>query len=82
MKTTIELADPLLRRAKRAAARRGTTLRAVIEEALRRALDQEERAETPPEIRTHVFGGRGLQAGIDWGDWDGIRARAYEGRGG
>lgn len=38
MKTTIELADGLLRDAKAAAARRGTTLRAVITHALEREL--------------------------------------------
>ncbi|HYD49539.1 MAG TPA: type II toxin-antitoxin system VapB family antitoxin [Terriglobales bacterium] len=35
MKTTIEIDDRLLERAKRQAAARGTTLRAVIEDALR-----------------------------------------------
>ncbi|MGE0798353.1 MAG: CopG family transcriptional regulator [Lautropia sp.] len=38
MKTTIELPDPLLRRAKQAAIDRGTTLKALIEEALVKAL--------------------------------------------
>ena len=38
MKTTIELSDDLLRRAKRAALERDTTLRAIVEEALARAL--------------------------------------------
>ncbi|HVL59735.1 MAG TPA: type II toxin-antitoxin system VapB family antitoxin [Burkholderiaceae bacterium] len=38
MKTTLEIDDDLLRRAKQAALERGTTLRAVVEEALSRAL--------------------------------------------
>lgn len=38
VKTTIDISDHLLRRAKQAALERGTTLRAVIEEALQRAL--------------------------------------------
>lgn len=38
MKTTIEIDDRLLERAKRHAAAQGTTLRAVIEEALRARL--------------------------------------------
>jgi hypothetical protein len=81
MKTTIEISDPLLRRAKRLAAQRGTTLRVVIEEALAQALAAGER-ETAAPVRTHVFGGRGLQPGLDWSDWNAIRARGYEGRGG
>jgi len=38
VKTTIDIADDLLRRAKKAALDRGTTLRTVVEEALTRAL--------------------------------------------
>jgi hypothetical protein len=38
MKTTLEIDDQLLRRAKRRAAEGGTTLRAVVEDALRAKL--------------------------------------------
>lgn len=38
MKTTLELSDELLRRAKQAALDRNTTLRAIVEEALERSL--------------------------------------------
>jgi hypothetical protein len=38
MKTTLELDDHLLERAKRLAAKEGTTLRAVVEDALRARL--------------------------------------------
>lgn len=40
MKTTLNLNDELLRRAKREAATRGTTLTAVVEDALRSALSE------------------------------------------
>ena len=40
MKTTIEISDELLRRAKRAALERNTTLRVIVEEALARALGE------------------------------------------
>jgi hypothetical protein len=82
MKTTIDIADPLLRRAKKLAAQRNTTLRMVIEEALRRTLDEEARVHPPVPLRTHTFRGRGLQAGLSWNDWNALRSFAYEERGG
>jgi predicted transcriptional regulator len=81
MKTTVEISDALLRRAKRLAARRGITLRAVLEAALHRELAAEEEAPARP-VRTHTFGGRGLAAGLSWSDWGAIRSLSYEGRGG
>lgn len=81
MKTTVDIAEPLLRQAKRLAARRGTTLREVLEAGLRKELAAE-REPTRPPIRTHTFGGKGLQAGLEWGDWAAIRSLSYEGRGG
>lgn len=83
MKTTVEVSDALLHRAKEVAAARKTTLRAVIEAALRRYLeaDAAEAAERP-RLRRHTFRGRGLQAGLSESDWGAIRERAYEDRGG
>jgi len=82
MKTTIDIADPLLRRAKQLAARRQTTLKQVIEDALRQALDAAARASAPQPLRTHTFRGRGLQPGLSWDDWNALRSFAYEERGG
>jgi hypothetical protein len=81
MKTTIEISDALLRRAKQLAARRGTTLRVVIEGALRDALEREAPAARPRPIETHTFRGRGLKPGLSWDDWSTILDLAYEGRG-
>jgi len=50
MKTTLEIDDRLLERAKRRAATEGTTLRAVVEDALRARL-----APRPEEKRGHRF---------------------------
>ena len=80
MKTTIELSDGLLLAAKRAAAERQTTLRAIVEQALRQHLEGE--APARPRLRRHTFLGRGLRPGLSEGDWAAIRERAYEGRGG
>jgi predicted transcriptional regulator len=81
MKTTIDIADALLTRAKRLAARRRTTLRHVIEEALREALRAQDRPAPETRLSTHTFRGRGLQRGLAWDDWSAIRDLAYEGRG-
>jgi hypothetical protein len=81
MKTTVDIADALLLRAKRLASRRGTTIRAVIEDALRRELATAE-SRTPSPVETRTFAGRGLQRGLTWDDWAAIRSLGYEGRGG
>ena len=67
MRTTVRLDDELLTRAKRAALERGTTLTAVIEDALRRALTPgDQSAREVLELPT--FRGDGLQPGVDLDD--------------
>jgi Arc/MetJ family transcription regulator len=67
MRTTIRLDDDLLASAKRAALERGTTLTAVIEDALRRALASG--AAGPAEhVELPTFRGDGLQPGVDLDD--------------
>jgi hypothetical protein len=81
MKTTIEISDPLLEKARAAAAREGRTLRAIIEEALVEKLRA--RSRTPAfRMRRASFRGDGLQLGFADGSWEEIRDAAYEGRGG
>jgi hypothetical protein len=80
MKTTIDIAEPLLRRAKRLAAQRGTTLKVVVEEALRDALAKSATEPAKP-LETHTVHGRGLQPGLSWDDLGAARDLAYEGRG-
>jgi predicted transcriptional regulator len=83
MKTTIEINDALFHRAKQLATQRRTTLRSVIESALRQFLDpRESGSQASFRLRRHSFRGRGLQAGLTEQDWAAIRERAYEGRGG
>ena len=77
MKTTIEISDALLQAAKRRAAERDTTLRAIVETALRRYLEATcEPAEARPRLRRHSFRGRGLQPGLSESDRAAIRERA------
>lgn len=81
MKTTVEISDALLEAAKAEAAQRGTTLRSLLEEGLRRVLDEAppNRAFTLPDA---TVGGRGLDPDVREGNWDAVRALTYEGRGG
>ncbi|HEV2720496.1 MAG TPA: type II toxin-antitoxin system VapB family antitoxin [Thermoanaerobaculia bacterium] len=80
MKTTLEMPDSLLDEAKRVAANEETTLRALMEEGLRRVL-AERKQRRKFHLRRATFKGKGLQPGIAEGDWERIRDLAYEGRG-
>ncbi len=64
MRTTLDLNDQLVRRAKKAAADRGTTLTALIEDALREKLT---RPALPRGKRRVLptFKGDGLQPGVE-----------------
>ena len=81
MKTTLEISDPLLREARKIAAREQTTLRALVEQGLRRVV-AERRQQAPFKLRRASFKGKGLRPELQEGGWDRIRDMAYEGRGG
>jgi hypothetical protein len=80
MKTTIEIAEPLLREAKKLATREGVTLRAVVERGLQRVIAEERRA-PPFKLRKASFKGKGLRAELRGASWDAIRDLAYRDRG-
>ncbi len=80
MKTTVSISDPLLRAAKKLAAQERTTLRALIEEGLRRVLERRQQR-GPFRLRRASFRGKGLQPGVHEGSFDWIRDQIYEGRG-
>ena len=46
MKTTLDIADPLLREARQIAARDGTTLRALVEQGLRNVVAEKKQKRT------------------------------------
>lgn len=81
MKTTIEVSDALMEQARRLAAREHTTLRALVEEGLRKVL-AEKRQAAPFRLRRASFKGRGLQPSARDAGWERVRDLAYEGRGG
>mgnify|MGYP001170183929 CR=1 FL=1 len=79
MKTTIEMQDDLLQRAKRAARREGTTLRALIEEGMRLALKAREKRVAAP-FRMRTFQGDGLTPEFSDAGWERIRDEIYSDR--
>ncbi len=81
MKTTIEIADPLLRAARKLASREGVTLKALVERGLHRVIAETEGG-APFRLRKASFKGKGLQPDMADADWRRIRQKAYEGRGG
>lgn len=80
MKTTIEIPNSLLRQVKSVASREHTTVRALVEEALRRIMAERQRAK-PFKLRRVSFPGKGLQPEMAGASWQRIRDAAYEGRG-
>ncbi len=80
MKTTVEIADPVLAAARETAHREGTTLRSLVEEGLRLALERRESGERF-RLRDASVGGAGLRPELEGAPWEAIRDRAYENRG-
>lgn len=78
MKTTIDIADPLLEQVRRVAARRGTTVEALVEQGLRTIL-AEERGPGVFALRDASYRGRGLQPGVLSWSWEHLGRSAYEG---
>ena len=80
MKTTVEIQDGLLKAARKVAAEEDTTVRALIEEGLRRVVEQR-RSASRFRLREASFGRGGLHPDIREGAWEQIRDLVYEGRG-
>jgi hypothetical protein len=81
VKTTLDISDPLLREARKIATRDRTTLRALVEQGLRKII-AERKAGRPFKLRIVTFKGEGLAPELRGADWEKIRDLAYEGRGG
>jgi hypothetical protein len=74
MKTTIEIADSLLLRAKARARERHITLRSLIEESLAATLDQPVRT---VQVKPVTFKGNGLSREFEDASWNKIRNAIY-----
>jgi hypothetical protein len=69
VKTTVDIAELMLRQAKLIAAREGTTLRALVEEGLRHVIDERAKEKTGFRLRDGRYGSGGGAPGIDVNDW-------------
>jgi Arc/MetJ family transcription regulator len=81
MKTTIEISDSLLDEAKKLAAKEGTTVRAFVEQGLRKVV-AERKSRGVFRLRKAAFKGKGIQPGMENATWERIRETIYQGRGG
>jgi hypothetical protein len=81
MKTTVEISESLLEKARAVAQKEKTTLRRLIEEGLRKVLKERGRREGF-KLRKASFKGNGLLPHADEESWERIRSLIYEERGG
>jgi hypothetical protein len=81
MKTTVHIPDSLLEEARKIATQEGTTIKALIEEGLRRTIDNRKRKRSF-RLRKATFKGNGLQPDAAGASWEKIREMSYGGRGG
>ncbi len=80
MKTTIDISDSLLLRAKQLAKEQNVTLRSLAEEGLRKVIE-ERSAREPCRVSPITFRGKGLSPEYQGASWERIRDAAYGGRG-
>jgi hypothetical protein len=80
MKTTVDIADDLAIKAKALARKKGTTLRALIEDGLRQQLEQAGK-KNAFVLRDGSVGGNGLNPEFQGRSWEAIRDEIYKGRG-
>lgn len=81
MKTTVQIPNSLFEEARKLASKEKTTIKALIEEGLRRVVTQHKRR-NGFRLRKATFKGNGLQPNLAGASWDRIRELSYEGRGG
>jgi hypothetical protein len=81
VKTTVEISDEALEEAKRVAAEEGTSLRALLEEGLRKALAERRGRRAGFRLRKAAFRGKGLSAEYASASWSAVRDAAYRERG-
>ena len=81
MKTTVHIPDSLLEEARKIASQEHTSIKALIEEGLRRTIDNRKQNRVF-RLRKATFKGNGLQSDVAGASWDRIRELSYGDRGG
>lgn len=81
MKTTIDVAEALLEEARAIAARDQTTLRELVQEGLRRVIDERRSRHEPFRLRDVPAGSGGFLPEFADGNWNQVRDEIYKGRG-
>lgn len=81
MKTTIQIPDSLFEEARQLAHRENTTLKALVQEGLRRIISEHKRR-SRFKLRKASYKGSGLQPHLAGASWEQIRELSYEGHGG
>jgi hypothetical protein len=83
MKTTVHIPDGLFDEARKLAQQEKTTLKALVEEGLRKVVSERRgRKSAGYTLRKASFKGHGLQPHLAGVTWDQILDVSYEGRGG
>jgi len=77
MKTTVNISDSLLDKARKVASQERTTVTSLIEEGLRKTLNDRNR-KGRFRLRKASFKGKGLNPDLADASWDRIRILAYE----
>jgi len=80
-KTAVHIPNALYEGARGVAHEERTTVKALLEEGLRRAL-AERKDRSPFKLRKATFTGKGLQPEFSGSPWEQIRSSTYQGRGG
>jgi hypothetical protein len=81
MKTTVDILDSLHEEARKVAASENSSIKALIEEGLRKVVD-ERKNRGRFRLRKATCKGNGLQAELKGASWEQIRDMAYGSRGG
>ncbi len=77
MKTTIDIADPLLDQARELAAREGVTIKALVELGLRQVIAEKKKRSSGFKLRQVTFKGDGLQPDLEGASWERMRELIY-----
>jgi hypothetical protein len=77
MRTSVDIPEPLLRRAKKLARERGIPLRQLLIDGLRSVVENDVKV-SAHRMQDHSFGRGGLVEGLSWSDSERLNELSYE----